>query len=401
MKRGTAEDGKFRARVECLWSSRFSPSIPSIPPDLSGVLEDGMSPINEGVESIEKIWPSVAASVGDPVRHSLVAVDGALSDGREGEMDLGLAVVADSTSDFVVSQAMVEGLCQREGVADCPSNFDDSLAMVEGVCQRIGVAVGTFHGEHGFPCPVADVVIPPSLVAGGVVPPSSVFLRPSQAVQVVSHSHYPSRSADAVSFDGGVVPASYRAGDDRPETAEPSRDGCVVADAVCGGILNGVLQNRTVSHLSMLSDDVSLCGGGMVSEEGRALPVAGGGALRPQPTDGLRQPLSCPVEPVSAVAGGVGLDGRSDVRSYAHVVQVSHCGGAVEPIVQAVNHYGGVVSEEVPPLIREAVRPQPADGLGQPPRSTVEPVVERAVGIDHSPGHRSFAMVINPDRACL
>ncbi|GAB2297907.1 hypothetical protein Dimus_031991 [Dionaea muscipula] len=31
---------------------------------------------------------------------------------------------------------------------------------------------------------------------------------------------------------------------------------------------------------------------------------------------------------------------------------------------------GGVVSEEVPPVIREAVRPQPADGLGQPPRST-------------------------------
>ncbi|GAB2268466.1 hypothetical protein Dimus_003423 [Dionaea muscipula] len=77
-----------------------------------------------------------------------------------------------------------------------------------------------------------------------------------------------------------------------------------------------------VSHLSTLSDDVSLCGGGMVSEEGRALPVARG-ALRPQPTDGLWRPLSSPVEPVSAVAGGVGLDGRSDGRSYAHVVQVS------------------------------------------------------------------------------
>ncbi|GAB2268467.1 hypothetical protein Dimus_003424 [Dionaea muscipula] len=229
MKRGTAEDDEFRARVECRRSSRLSPSLPSIPPDLSGVLEDGMSPIAEGVESIEKSRPSVAASVGDPVRHSLVAVDGALSDGREGEKDLGLAVVADSSFDSVVSQAMVEGLCQREGVADCPSDFDDSLAMVEG---------------HGFPCPVADEAIPPSLVAVGVVPPSSVILSPSQAVQVVSHSHYPSQSTDAVSFDGGVVPASYRAGDDRPETAEPSRDGCVVADAVCGGILNGVLQNN-------------------------------------------------------------------------------------------------------------------------------------------------------------
>ncbi|GAB2294972.1 hypothetical protein Dimus_029162 [Dionaea muscipula] len=39
---------------------------------------------------------------------------------------------------------------------------------------------------------------------------------------------------------------------------------------------------------------------------------------------------------------------------------------------------GGVVREEVPPVIREEVRPQPADGLGKPPWSMVEPVVERA-----------------------
>ncbi|GAB2281385.1 hypothetical protein Dimus_015981 [Dionaea muscipula] len=58
----------------------------------------------------------------------------------------------------------------------------------------------------------------------------------------------------------------------------------------------------------------------------------------------------------------------------------------------------GVGSEEVRPVIREEVRPQPADGLGQPPRSTVEPVVERAVGIDQAPEHRSFATVVNPDR---
>ncbi|GAB2288125.1 hypothetical protein Dimus_022469 [Dionaea muscipula] len=89
----------------------------------------------------------------------------------------------------------------------------------------------------------------------------------------------------------------------------------------------GVLQTSTfskpgaVSHLSRISDDVSLCGGGMVSEECRALPVARG-ALRPQPTDGLRQPFSSPVEPVNVVAGGVGQDGRSSGRSYAHVVHV-------------------------------------------------------------------------------
>ncbi|GAB2270700.1 hypothetical protein Dimus_005571 [Dionaea muscipula] len=42
---------------------------------------------------------------------------------------------------------------------------------------------------------------------------------------------------------------------------------------------------------------LGVVGGGMVSEEGRVLPMARE-ALRPQPTDGLRQPSSAPVEPV-------------------------------------------------------------------------------------------------------
>ncbi|GAB2296353.1 hypothetical protein Dimus_030475, partial [Dionaea muscipula] len=62
-------------------------------------------------------------------------------------------------------------------------------------------------------------------------------------------------------------------------------------------------------------------GGGSVSEEGRVLPVARK-ALRPQPTDGLQQPSSAPVEPASVVAGGGGPNGCSGGRSCAHVVQV-------------------------------------------------------------------------------
>ncbi|GAB2270694.1 hypothetical protein Dimus_005565, partial [Dionaea muscipula] len=98
-------------------------------------------------------------------------------------------------------------------------------------------------------------------------------------------------------------------------------------EGIGGGLLNGVLQTSVisksgaVSHLSKLSDDVGLRGGGLVSEECRVLPVARG-ALRPQPTDGLRLPLSSPMDPVSVMAGGVGQDGRSGGRSYAHVVQV-------------------------------------------------------------------------------
>ncbi|GAB2270706.1 hypothetical protein Dimus_005577 [Dionaea muscipula] len=99
-------------------------------------------------------------------------------------------------------------------------------------------------------------------------------------------------------------------------------------DAVVGGeTLSGEEQtpefsnSRVDSLMPRLSDVVGLCGGGMVSEEGLVLPVARG-ALRPQPADGLRQPVSSPVEPVSVVEGGVGQDGCSGGRSYAHVVQV-------------------------------------------------------------------------------
>ncbi|GAB2302568.1 hypothetical protein Dimus_036574, partial [Dionaea muscipula] len=311
MKRGTAEDGEIRARVECRRSCRLSPSLPSIPPDLSGVLDDGMSPIAEGVESIEMVRPTVADSGGVPVRFSLGVVAGDLSDGREGEQDMGFEVVADSTSGFADSQAMVEGLCQREGVAECPSDFDDSVTMVQGVCHRNGFAGGTVHGDHGFPSPVADKVSPSSLVAGGIVQTSPVNSHFPQAVQVVSQSQFSTRSADASSC-GGVAPASCRVGDVRPETAEPSRVDCVVAVDVSRGSMNDVVLNSEVgafqngpgtdSILFSLSDDVSLGGGGMVREEGRAPPVAKE-AVRPQPTDGLRQLPRSLEEPLPAQPG--------------------------------------------------------------------------------------------------
>ncbi|GAB2286330.1 hypothetical protein Dimus_020747 [Dionaea muscipula] len=60
----------------------------------------------------------------------------------------------------------------------------------------------------------------------------------------------------------------------------------------------------------------------MVSEEARVVPEVRE-ALRPQPTDGLRQPSSAPVEPVIVVESRGGQDGGSGGRSYAHVVQDS------------------------------------------------------------------------------
>ncbi|GAB2278854.1 hypothetical protein Dimus_013528 [Dionaea muscipula] len=73
---------------------------------------------------------------------------------------------------------------------------------------------------------------------------------------------------------------------------------------------------------------------------------------------------------------------------------------------------GGLVSEEVlvTPVASAALRPQPADGPRQPPLSPVElvvvdrsgPGVSSAVGLPgggvDTPGVRSFATVVNPDR---
>ncbi|GAB2302050.1 hypothetical protein Dimus_036074 [Dionaea muscipula] len=60
--------------------------------------------------------------------------------------------------------------------------------------------------------------------------------------------------------------------------------------------------------------------GGVVSEEARA-PLVARVALRPQPTDGLGQPPSSLVVPVSGVDGGGGKDGSHGCRSFANDAQ--------------------------------------------------------------------------------
>ncbi|GAB2292527.1 hypothetical protein Dimus_026762 [Dionaea muscipula] len=73
--------------------------------------------------------------------------------------------------------------------------------------------------------------------------------------------------------------------------------------------------------LPLFCGSVGLGDGGSVSEEVRVASVARE-ALRSQPTDGLRQPPLSPTVPESGAEGGVGMDGTSGCRSYAHVVQL-------------------------------------------------------------------------------
>ncbi|GAB2302322.1 hypothetical protein Dimus_036336, partial [Dionaea muscipula] len=93
------------------------------------------------------------------------------------------------------------------------------------------------------------------------------------------------------------------------------------ADPLIVGSAMPVADPRCASLSPLLGGSVSQVGVGLVSEEVRVLPMARE-ALRPQPTDGLRQPPSSSMKPVIGVEGGVGQDDRCGGRSYAHVVQV-------------------------------------------------------------------------------
>ncbi|GAB2296359.1 hypothetical protein Dimus_030480 [Dionaea muscipula] len=91
----------------------------------------------------------------------------------------------------------------------------------------------------------------------------------------------------------------------------------LVGSSLC--VAGGSVTAGATTWLSGRSNFEGVVGGGMVSEEGRVLPMARE-ALRPQPIDGLRQPSSASVVPVSVVDSGGGQDGCSRGRSYAHVV---------------------------------------------------------------------------------
>ncbi|GAB2288118.1 hypothetical protein Dimus_022462 [Dionaea muscipula] len=88
-------------------------------------------------------------------------------------------------------------------------------------------------------------------------------------------------------------------------------DSAIVISGFSGGRQGHTAEQILLGEATPLSgprDFVGSVGGGKVSEEGRVLPMARE-ALRPQPTDGLRQPSSAPVVAVSVVEGGSGQDG--------------------------------------------------------------------------------------------
>ncbi|GAB2302049.1 hypothetical protein Dimus_036073 [Dionaea muscipula] len=104
-----------------------------------------------------------------------------------------------------------------------------------------------------------------------------------------------SPSIDAVRLpslvSAGVVSSVVEQGVEEVQTSESSKS--VRTSGILNGILTGAVQTSEFSTsgaaypLPRLRDYVGICGPGLVSKEGRVLPEARG-AMRSQPTDGLR-----------------------------------------------------------------------------------------------------------------
>ncbi|GAB2278268.1 hypothetical protein Dimus_012957 [Dionaea muscipula] len=305
MKRATVDDDEFRVRVECRRSSRLSHSLPPSFPDLGVALEDGLPPIAEVMESIEVIRPSVAVSDGAQVGQSLVVLDGLQSVGREGGMDLGSSLVAESTSDFEGSQAkddgdrqMVEGGEGGQGDADLP------MASMSLFCSSR---------------PVLRVLsgCGPMVVGEGIVDDAALFFGNAMTV-----------GDEAVLVDGGLADMDDATGGSCALAGDASVSTVASADALgcdsesvhhssgdTGPLVGGQGVQQTMTSPS---------GGGMVREEGRAPPVAKE-AVRPQPTDGLRQlprssEESLPVSEAEAAAEATELHPSRSVFSVPIII---------------------------------------------------------------------------------
>ncbi|GAB2286239.1 hypothetical protein Dimus_020660 [Dionaea muscipula] len=382
VKRTTVEDGDSRVMVVRRRSSRLSPSLPSSCPYLGLDVEVGLPPIGEVVESIE-----VEAEDGDSSEMQVMpsTASEAEDDGHQGEED---GKLVSSSMPFLrpisriesiqggssspssgsppLSPAAAANFCQNAldagGQASVWSLSLPPLAEVdrddvqvadslvvrsspEGFslsCSDGGQMVGEgLAGEHGGGDMVAGEVLPEPLSTVCTFPfplSCAVLSSPMEDGSLT----LPMEGRDVHGDDVGQITVIGSA------LIGVNAVGCTVSGcahspwSVCcaalkvglevpptqiaGGDVLPATATGCVSHYSVQCDDdglgvlVGSVGGGKVSEEDRVLPLARE-ALRPQPTDGLRQPSSAPVEPASAVEGGSGQDGCSEDRSYAHVGQ--------------------------------------------------------------------------------
>ncbi|GAB2267758.1 hypothetical protein Dimus_002739 [Dionaea muscipula] len=190
---------------------------------------------------------------------------------------------------FLGSTAMRCSDSKVAGVGDSEGPPNSSPMVITPLCSR----------SQSPPVPVCAGEQEIGMVGGGVEQPASVKI--------------------GVGGEGGV------GGDAVVQPTEP----------VCSILPTEYVCSSLPCLHSLLASAVDTPADGFVREEVRVLPSARG-ALRPQPTDGLWQPPSSPVEPVSEI-----VEKDKGIYGGAFVAQEVHGASDVDP------HADGIVREEV------------------------------------------------------
>ncbi|GAB2288115.1 hypothetical protein Dimus_022459 [Dionaea muscipula] len=266
---------------------------------------DTLSSSEEGVASEEAVTAPVAEDTSDledglPELSLVPDLKTTLEDdGREG------ASSSSISGSPVLSPAAAVRFCQAAIVAgghDLARSVSSSLLVSGEIGSRIADSVSSSPEVFSLPYPDSVQEVGDGLALGDLGEAAE------GGVCTVAASEVAAANEDCSRFGGIAAPGTAMM---IPITL--GGDGLLPIVSTDGVVVSA---NVTVSHPSKFIATAGYIdnggmvsvneGGGMVSEEGRVLPMARE-ALRPQPTNGLRQPSSAPVEPVSVVEDGGGL----------------------------------------------------------------------------------------------
>ncbi|GAB2278856.1 hypothetical protein Dimus_013530 [Dionaea muscipula] len=340
MMRATSTDGEFRVHVACRRSSRLSHTLPSTGPD--PVPEPSLVPgeasssdvrdVSEGDVPSEEV--ADCSDLEDCVPDSVPLV--VLSPISE-ELGLSEASISPISGSSTLSPATAVLRCQ-DAIVD-----GGQLAVSSHVSPCLGAGVGRRVAEKGDASRdafgAADGPFDVDGGRGGV--DSAVGRR-------VGHTAL----CSAGSYGGGVV--------------QGCGDGLSIDDAgvvLSPSVVPEVAKIQACHEVSSIVDSVSSFADSLVGEVGELHTVKHG---------------QCPLIAGSSidVAGQPFCASSVPLLGVARSVEAIHTGAPLLPNVAAVHIGGGMVREEGrdPPVAKEAVRPQPADGLRQLPRSSEEPL---------------------------
>ncbi|GAB2302283.1 hypothetical protein Dimus_036298, partial [Dionaea muscipula] len=327
-------------------SSRLSLATASTLPDLGYGVEVGLSPIEEGLDSIEEFRPIVegdglpkatpSPGSGSSALSSVVAIrlsQTSTEDGEGCEMALGPLRASgafpgggDSERKEAELQVSLMTSSLIDGAQEVKLDGDEKL-QDHAVCadEVLSSPCHSLLGSSEVSCPVSETAGVDGVVGVG----ESIWPAPSLVHSTGSYCDSVAAHRNAVVRDGGELLLREELGI-AMAGSKPMEDGGVGS----GGLLkNSATVGSNLQFLPNMLDSLDdSCAVGCVREEVR-VPQMAGEALRSQPTDGLWQPPPTSVGPVServekekgilgdACDAQEGHGGVQSCRSYAHVVR--------------------------------------------------------------------------------